>query len=603
MSILTLQRLTLAGLIGERNAVLEQLQALGCVHLLPLRPALTQPEHGPPAHAVDARKALRYLGGLSEMRRQVREDPDFDVSMTIRRVLANQQRLRDLTDRRDALRQRLVELEPWGDFKLPALRDFAGLRLWFYIVPQRQMHELAQLTLPWQVVHRDHRQSWVAVINAEEPPRDALPVPRAHTGALSLSEVRRRLETAELELEAVQAERQALTRWIYLMSSHLAEVENAARLRFAEAQTLDEEDLFLVQGWIAERDVAGVRALADAQGLALILEAPGPDDLPPTLLDNPPALAAGEDLVGFYQMPAYHTWDPSRVLFFSFTAFFALILSDAGYAMVLGLLLAGYWRRLGRGDLGRRLRVLGASLAGAALIWGILIGSYFGVTPASDTLWGWLKILDINDFDTMMRLSVGIGVLHLVLANAEMAIVNRGSAIGRVALGWIAGLIGGFCFWLGSDGPPGNWLALSGQILGIGAVASVFVLGSDRPLDSFRSVAWRVLDGLAQLVKVTRVFGDVLSYLRLFALGLASASLAITFNDLARQVVDSVPGMGLFLALLILLVGHLLNLALAMMSGVVHGLRLNFIEFYNWSLSGEGYPFKPFEKAKIEERS
>ncbi len=601
MSILPLYKLTLAGLIHERQTVLEQLQSLGCIHLLPLGPAPKQPEREPPAHAVDARKALRYLGDLREKRRQVRDDPDFDVSITIRRVLANQQRLRDLTDRRDALRQRIAELEPWGDFRLPAQRDFADLKLWFYIVPQRQMSELADLDLPWQVVHRDHRQSWVVVIGPEEPARDALPVPRAHTGSLRLSEVRRQLESAELELEETQAQRHALTRWIYLMSSDLAQVENAARLRFAEAQTLDEEALFLVQGWVAERDVAGVRALADAQGLALILETPGAQDRPPTLLDNPPALAAGEDLVGFYQMPAYHTWDPSRVLFFSFTAFFALILSDAGYAMVLGVLIAGFWRRLGRSDLGQRLRVLAAALAGGSLIWGILIGSYFGVTPAPDGILGQLKVLDIHDFTTMMRLSVGIGVMHLVLANAEMAFSNRRSAVGRVAIGWIAGLVGGFCFWLGSNGQPGNWLSLSGQILGLGGLATVFLFGSDRPLDSVKSFALRILDGLAHLVKVTQVFGDVLSYLRLFALGLASSSLAITFNDLARQVVENVPGTGLFLALLILLIGHLLNLSLALMSGVVHGLRLNFIEFYNWSLSGEGYPFKPFRKAQAGE--
>jgi V/A-type H+-transporting ATPase subunit I len=88
----------------------------------------------------------------------------------------------------------------------------------------------------------------------------------------------------------------------------------------------------------------------------------------------------------------------------------------------------------------------------------------------------------------------------------------------------------------------------------------------------------------------------VLSYLRLFALGLASASLALTFNDLARQVADEVPGLGLLFAILILLVGHVLNLLLSVMSGVVHGLRLNFIEFYNWALLGEGYPFRPFKK-------
>ncbi|MBK1723926.1 V-type ATP synthase subunit I [Thiocystis violacea] len=598
MSILPLYRLTLAGLTREQEQVLEQLQTLGCLHLLPLSPTPKEPERTPPAHALDARKALRYLGDLPEKRRQVRDAAEFDIRATITRVLDNQQRLRDVTDRRDALRQRLTELEPWGDFKLPSEAELAGRKLWFYSVPQRQMRELNDLDLPWQVVHQDHRQSWVVVVHHEEPARDLLPVRRAHTGALSLGEVSRRLEAAELELEDVHAERHALSRWIYLMSSHLAQVEDAARLRYAAAQTREEDSLFLVQGWIAQAAVPGVEALAKAQGLALILESPGPDDRPPTLLDNPPLLSAGQDLVGFYQMPAYHTWDPSRVLFFSFTLFFALILSDAGYALLLAVPLGAYWQRLGHGDLGRRLRVLAAALVGASLLWGILVGSYFGVTPAPEGFLGRLKLFDIGDFETMMQLSVGIGVLHLILANAEMALLNRGRALGRVALGWIAVLIGGFMLWLAD---AGGWVELTGQTLVGGGLAGVFLFGSDRPLKGVKSAVWRVLDGLAQLARVTQVFGDVLSYLRLFALGLASASLAITFNDLARQVAESLPGLGLFLALLILVIGHLLNLALSLMSGVVHGLRLNFIEFYNWALAGEGYPFKPFKKAELEE--
>jgi len=87
--------------------------------------------------------------------------------------------------------------------------------------------------------------------------------------------------------------------------------------------------------------------------------------------------------------------------------------------------------------------------------------------------------------------------------------------------------------------------------------------------------------------------------MRLFALGLASSSLALTFNQLSSEVMEAMPGLGVLLGILILLLGHTLNLALAIMSGVVHGLRLNFIEFYNWGLSDEGYPFRAFEKKEI----
>jgi V/A-type H+/Na+-transporting ATPase subunit I len=477
----------------------------------------------------------------------------------------------------------------------------AGRKLWFYIVPQRQMAQLASLELPWQVVHRDNRRAWVVVIHPQEPPRDALPVPRTMAGALSLSEVRRRLEAAELELEDIQAEHYALTRWIHLISTHLARAEDAAQLRHAQAQTRDEATLFLVQGWAPEDALPSVQTLAEEQGLALVLEPVEPGDAPPTLLDNPGPIAAGQDLVAFYQMPAYDSWDPSRVLFFSFAAFFAMILSDAGYAALLGLVLVAYWRKIGSSALGGRLRILAAALVGTSLAWGVVVGSYFGFTPAPESIPGRLHLLDINNFETMMRLSVGIGVVHLILANLEMAGARRGRAAGRVALGWIAVMSGGFALWIGSEAGAPHWLILSAQILmGLG-FATVLLLGSDRRVDGVKTLALRGFDGLSNLVRVTQVFGDVLSYLRLFALGLASASMAITFNGLARDVAAELPGLGLLLAILILLAGHALNLLLALMSGVVHGLRLNFIEFYNWALAGEGYPFKPFKRTELRE--
>jgi V/A-type H+-transporting ATPase subunit I len=106
----------------------------------------------------------------------------------------------------------------------------------------------------------------------------------------------------------------------------------------------------------------------------------------------------------------------------------------------------------------------------------------------------------------------------------------------------------------------------------------------------------RLMQGGLALTSVTKAFGDVLSYLRLFALGLASASLAITFNELAAQIRGSAGAAGPYLAVGLLLLGHTLNFALIMMSAIVHGLRLNLIEFYNWSVTEEGYPFRAFRK-------
>ena len=98
------------------------------------------------------------------------------------------------------------------------------------------------------------------------------------------------------------------------------------------------------------------------------------------------------------------------------------------------------------------------------------------------------------------------------------------------------------------------------------------------------------------MAKLTNAFGDILSYLRLFALGLASASLAMAFNDLARDAQQNMGGFGILVAIIIIVVGHSLNFVLALVSGFVHGLRLNLIEFFNWGIPEEGIPFRAFAK-------
>lgn len=599
MSIVKLEKLSLIGLLSDKDRVLDRLQSLGCMHLLPLACTPRDMEGLPPERAENARKALRYLMDVPEKRHQIRNDSRFNMDTAVFAVLANRHRLRDVMDRRDALWQRISSLALWGDFELPHLDELNGNRLWFYVVPRNRMHQLAGSELPWQVVHQDYNADWVVAISPEEPPSESMPVQRVRTGPHSLSWLRRHLEATELELEDIHAERQSLTRWIYQMTRHLAAAENVASLKYAKTHTLDRDTLFAVQGWVPSDETDGVRALAQEMGLALLIEPTAPGDKPPTLLKNPETLAAGEDLVGFYQVPAYHAWDPSRVLFFSFALFFAMILSDAGYAAVLGVMLAVYWRHMGCSRNGRRFRVLASLLVGGSLVWGVLVGSYFGFGPPPGF---WLlppAILDLRDFDTMMHISVGIGVLHLIMANGHVVLQDWGGTEGGVAMGWILAMLGGYALWLGG-GAPGLTATMgqTGILVGLGLV--LFMAGGRRPR-GIHSVPLRLLDGLWALTRVTKVFGDVLSYLRLFALGLASASLALTFNDLARQVNEEVEGLGLLLAIMIMLVGHLLNLALSIMSGVVHGLRLNYIEFFNWALSGEGYPFRPFSKKELNE--
>jgi V/A-type H+-transporting ATPase subunit I len=513
-------------------------------------------------------------------------------------VLALKHELRDLGDRRDFLTDRIAGIEPWGDIEFPPGQSLAGLRLWFYVLPVGQRRALDQVQLPWQIVRRDNRYHYVVVLAEKEPPADLLPVPRTHVGALPLAQLRDALADVEVELEELAARRQGLTRYLYLLRLNLADADNRAALDHASRQLLEDDALVAVQGWVPEDAVAAVQALAQDHAYACHIQAPEPQDTPPTLIEQPAPMTAAVDLATFYQIPGYRSWDPSVLLFASFSVFFAMILGDAGYgALLLAGLLAG-WRRLGRSERGRAYRLLGLSLAGCTIAYGALVGSYFGLSPPPGSLLDHVHILSLDDFASMMKLSIIIGVGHITLANAICAYINRGRRTALANVGWIAALVGALTLWLANmDGGAGRQLGIVLMLAGLGLVV---LFSSARPVNRPRDHLLRLLGGIASLQKALTAFGDVLSYMRLFALGLASASLAITFNDLARDVFQASPGIGLLGAILILAVGHALNLGLALMSGVVHGLRLNFIEFFNWGLPEEGSAFRRFAREEVE---
>ncbi|MEN8261246.1 MAG: hypothetical protein ABFS02_11790, partial [Pseudomonadota bacterium] len=548
MTIARIKKITLIGLSREKRLILGHLQELGCMHLNPLReesgvdylqPGLTVIE--------EAYEALKYLHGCPRKRHQVLSEAGFELAKCVEEILKNRRHIRYVTDLRDFLAQRITDLEPWGDFKLSPIDALAGYRLWFYRAPAALIEQLPRTDLIWQMVRRDPRFAYVVVIAKDEPPVEAMPAPRVHTGSVPISELRLRLNDIELELEDLVAEREALTRWIYLISRNLARAEDADAMAKAGAMALDCGELFAVQGWIPEDRLGRIEEFAVAGGLALIAEEPKPDENPPTLLVQRLATAAGGDLVQFYQMPGYRSWDPAPTVFFSFTLFFAMILSDAGYGLLLLTLLLPYWKRLGQTERGKRMRTLAACLISATVIWGVIVGSYLGFSPPANGLLAKLKLLDVNQFDAMMELSVLVGVLHLAMALANDAMVRwkRGGVL--VPVGWLAAMLGAVVWWLAQThfGPYAELLRTGALGIAVLGAALVFLGGGRRPVRGYRDLLIRVLEGLAALTNVTRLFGDVLSYLRLFALGLASASLALTFNGLAQQAVQSESGLGL----------------------------------------------------------
>jgi len=595
MAVQPLRRISVLGPLADKRESLERLQELGCVHLIASIPA-KEDEQPTSDEGRDARDALRFLEDCQARRHQVAPETAFDLSQVVQRALEIKRTLRERVDRRDFLLLRTGLLAKWGNFRLPPGNDIEGYRLWFYAVPLYQMDEVRASDLIWQEVRRGHRRAYVVVVSKTEPEAAALPVPRTHTGSVSLRELREELQQLELQIEDLSAARASLTRWVDRLRHNLYAAEDRAALTRAVDETWSEPHVFAVQGWAPAAAIDRIRGFTDTAGLVLLERKPAPMEAPPTLLDNPPQLGGGQEIVSFWQLPGYHDFDPSAVVAVSFATFFAMIMSDAGYALILAVMLALFWRRLRTWQAGPQLRNLGLLIVGMSVVYGMLVGSYFGAGPEPGTLAAHFKVLDVQDYQGMMRLVIIIGAAHLALGNALAAWSSRGRHVAWGRFGWAMAIVGGLVLWLGWQRDPDGVVARFGMLALAAGLVAVLLFSGEQHIRRAPDLAKRLMQGVLALTTVTRAFGDVLSYLRLFALGLASASLAMTFNDLAGQVQDTAGRAGPFLATMLLLLGHALNFALILMSAVVHGLRLNLIEFFNWSVTEEGYPFRAFQK-------
>jgi V/A-type H+-transporting ATPase subunit I len=615
MSIVRLRKVTLYGAAQQRDEVLLRLQQLGCLHLIDLNDIADRkiPHH---AFRSEVHEAIKYLRATpaTNQKQHKRYGGSRDCLEIAREVLHNKHLREELQDERDFLAKAIEQTRPWGDFRIPQNELPHQMKLWFYRIPHRRLDRLLESQRVWQKINEDMQFQYVAVISADEPTE--LPAKPVELDPRPLSELLSRLEFVDEKLALLSWERVTLTRWYDLLTRDLDQADDEAARMEALTMLVESDHVFALQGWAPVSTLQTLQTFCNNNQLALNIQKPQWNENPPTLLKNPQAVAGAEGAVTFYMTPAYNSWDPTWIMYFSFAIFFAMIMADAAYGMMMGLVLLVGWKRIGKDDKGRRFRSLMLALVVATIAYGVAIGSYFGVTPAGlDRLQ--LKFNGTPLFqqrEMMMLVSLAIGVAHLALSNLITAWRMRGRLLALSSVGWASALISGLAYGISSSesNQPVAWLAESlslspeslrtaGEVGGIygvvGGLAAVFLFSSTRPLFSTRGMDWvmRFLDGLLALTNVTKIFGDTLSYLRLFALGLASAQLAITFNGLADEAMQ-VPGLGILLAILILVAGHGINFILGVIGGVVHGLRLNCIEFFNWSLTEEGTPFRAFCK-------
>ena len=537
----------------------------------------------------------------------------LEVLTRIENIQAEEQ---TLMHERDAIEKDIRELEPWGNFDMKALQRLAqasGLTVGFFRCSSkffRQEWADHYFAIP---VNEMSKSTYFLTFSEEKPdieaeqiflPQESLQEKRAQLDSVlqKLDLIHGELLYIEKQLRSVLLDGQSQTRdSIQLERVHLSDERVAG------------DSLRLLVGWVRADRTEELTTVLDADHIFYEMEDPAFEDDVPVQITNGRFTSLFEPILRMYSLPNYHDLDPSFYFAPFFMLFFGLCLGDGGYGLLVlfgGLAVAKFCK----GDVCNYGRLM-AWLGMMTVICGLLMGTFFGI-DLSQQDWAFLapvKPYFLNDngvgpifgYSPMMVLSVIIGLIQVLLGmilKGCKAVKNYGFAYGIGTFCWVAAIILAVILY----GLPACGVQLPQVVqyilmvlIGISALGIFFYNSPGSYRRPLLGLLGNIGGGVwATYGMATGLLGDLLSYIRLFALGLTGGVLGGVFNSLAIDMTSSLPVMVRWIPMiLILLAGHGITFALSMISAFVHPMRLTFVEFFkNADFEGGGKEYSPFRK-------
>ena len=537
----------------------------------------------------------------------------LEVLTRIENIQAEEQ---TLMHERDAIEKDIRVLEPWGNFDMKALQRLAqasGLTVGFFRCSSkffRQEWADHYFAIP---VNEMSKSTYFLTFSEEKPdieaeqiflPQESLQEKRAQLDSVlqKLDLIHGELLYIEKQMRSVLLDGQSQTRdSIQLERVHLSDERVAG------------DSLRLLVGWVRADRTEELTTVLDADHIFYEMEDPAFEDDVPVQITNGRFTSLFEPILRMYSLPNYHDLDPSFYFAPFFMLFFGLCLGDGGYGLLVlfgGLAVAKFCK----GDVCNYGRLM-AWLGMMTVICGLLMGTFFGI-DLSQQDWAFLapvKPYFLNDngvgpifgYSPMMVLSVIIGLIQVLLGmilKGCKAVKNYGFAYGIGTFCWVAAIILAVILY----GLPACGVQLPQVVqyilmvlIGISALGIFFYNSPGSYRRPLLGLLGNIGGGVwATYGMATGLLGDLLSYIRLFALGLTGGVLGGVFNSLAIDMTSSLPVMVRWIPMiLILLAGHGITFALSMISAFVHPMRLTFVEFFkNADFEGGGKEYSPFRK-------
>jgi V/A-type H+-transporting ATPase subunit I len=507
------------------------------------------------------------------------------------------------------LEKEAQQLEPWGDFspeKIEKLSD-KGLKFRFLICRTKNYNPEWEKEHYIEVINELGGFKYFILIdkNDNEEPLEWPGVDEVQLPMTSLKKIRSEQNEIYKENDKLEHELNLIAKYCRgMLKSYSYEVKDKLDEQRVVHQTEDgvENLVKIIEGWVPKPKVNALNNYLEKNKILYVDSEPAEDDNVPVLLKNNKFARVFETIGDLYELPNYRELD--LVPFFApfYMMFFGFALGDAGYGLII--LAVALFMRKKKPQL-KSIMTLASWLGLATVIFGILTGTFFGIDLINSEI-AWLenwKQYMINT-DKMFNLSLILGAIQ-ILFGMVLKIINisrlRGFKYAFSTIGWLLLIIGSGATYLlkelGAITAP-----LSGYIQnGVLIASGVFILLINNPK---RNILMNFLNGLWDVYQmVTGLVGDLLSYIRLFALGVSSAILGFVFNELAMSLKPDNIILGPLVMIIVLLIGHGMTIFMAGLGAFVHPIRLTFVEFYkNAGFTGGGKPYVPFAHEHTENK-
>ncbi len=539
---------------------------------------------------------------------------EVETPVTPETIEACLSRLPQLIEEKQQLEQNLAaikkeqqRMQVWGSFSEDKLNTLAkeGWLLRYYTCSKKNFNPDWETLYNAFIVAEEGGVTYFVIVN---PQNEAFDIAGAEEVHLNQHDYERLAADAEAVRGLIAAKQAQLEAW---------SLQNINTLRRAERQTnlnidwqkvtlnttsVADDKLCLLEGFCPEDKIEKLNKMLDEKHIYYTAEDPTEEDNTPIKLRNNWFTKMFECLTGMYGWPVYGEADPTPILGPFFLLFFALCMGDAGYGILLILFGILTTKKVLKISMFEGLGPLITTLGIGTLVVGFFLGTFFGIdmynaTWVPESLKSVMLKGNIGGFDIQMLLALAIGVFHICLAMVVKAITytRRFGFKKCISIwGWLLLILGSLVTAVFAITDIFSAEVTKWVLIAVGSISAlaIFIFNTPgrNPLINIGAGLWDTY-GMA-----TGILGDVLSYIRLYALGLAGGMLGAAFNKLGIMVLGEHPNIGTWIGFIaILILGHLLNVCMSALGAFVHPLRLSFVEYFkNSGYEGKGQLYSPF---------